>query len=116
MSEQEAAQIVDELLRKQVAALGERGGKPCEHLTLRAPYLPCPHPDCSGTQPVLRVARINPPTYGFWASSVTQPLEKTTRVEIWRRDWIGAVRAKTWQWRLEDDGRAARPSAPTGEK
>jgi hypothetical protein len=40
-------QIVDDLMEKHMNAIAERNGQACDHLTIRTPYLPCPHPDCS---------------------------------------------------------------------
>lgn len=87
MTEEQASKIVDELFRAQVKSLNERGDRPCKHLTLRASHLPCPHPDCSGTQPFLYVPTLPPLTYSLWLQPPidTVPTTKAWTNEIWER-------------------------------
>lgn len=90
--------LVDQLYREKVATM-ERGGKPCEHVTLRPPHLPCPHPNCCSFRgPVFSVMRQREPA-GWVYGELTPAISRCER-EDWERLPIdGLYPERLWGWR-----------------
>jgi hypothetical protein len=79
-------QIVRELHQKMVEALRDRNGRACSHVTLRPPYLPCPHPDCYPKEAGVRFPLVVERTpervdYRYMAEESLPPMEQ----EVWWR-------------------------------
>lgn len=84
------------------------GNRPCDHVTLRAPWLPCPHPEC-WTMPTARIFRFERahrwlPTFTAWTRDGLKDLGLWPAVEreVWlceRKELSLAPGETYWGWR-----------------
>jgi len=90
----------EEIYRKQVDLLvrnliesQQTRGKNCQHWTLSAPFLPCPHPDCFASDEKLYIDHVEGiPAYGFEAG----PEFSQRHQSCWKRVWLPLF--ETWGW------------------
>lgn len=72
----------------------------CAHVTLRPPYLPCPHPDCytSTAGIFLNVERIQSAPL-FYSADVTPDYTPPSNRETWMVDSARLGEEVVWCWR-----------------
>jgi hypothetical protein len=103
--------LIEARLRQEVNALYHRlmrhvqkhgwEGKLCEHVTLRPPHLPCPHPDClEAPSPILVVERFPDEPIFYSVGDVTK--EPTAHRERWRVERLINSGDVFWGWRRID--------------
>lgn len=100
MENQRLRTVVDSLHHDLMRHVQKHGRleSPCEHVTMRPPHLPCPHPECyTPSGGVLSVARL--PKQAFEYSATPLPDEKMLTVEHWRVDRIVMDGKDVWAWR-----------------
>lgn len=101
---EQQAGVIDALHRKMLDVRRKRGSNPCAHLTLSAPHLPCPHPDCYAMptgQKWLRiwVADDAARRFGF-ADEAEAARPAPFNEEIWERVSLRLSPSETtWGWR-----------------
>ncbi len=92
----------DDIIRKHIHALNERNGDACDHLTVRTPYLPCPHPQCfTDLMSIFRVARKNPAHRHYFSMQSPSPSDPEPMiVEDWVREivWVNRQFPEVWAW------------------
>lgn len=103
MEEKAFQQIVTRLHRDLVQMLEAGGKAACDHLTVRTPYLPCPHPNCYSlppSGPSLRVVRTNTDGKFYSFQDPDAQLDVKIEEEVWERSQFvlpnGVV---LWAWR-----------------
>jgi len=96
------------LLRKQIIQLtndlvnAEQNMGRCNHLTIRAPFLPCPHPDCYSVGGTLYLNHYHYP--GHWIPRLfLTPEEPMTQQSSWKREKVtigynAYPRTEVWAW------------------
>jgi hypothetical protein len=90
MSNFQTPEYFEERISQLITQLHEqlRDNAKCRHVTIRAPYLPCPHPDCYAlpdeNSPYLRCA-VMPELKDIRFSEVDNSALSNTKTETWKR-------------------------------
>jgi len=91
----------EEIYRKQIDSLihdliesQQSRGRNCQHWTLSAPFLPCPHPDCFGPSEKLFIDHVE--TVPVFSFETGPELPQETHQSCWKRVWLPLF--ETWGW------------------